>query len=86
MSRAAVAVDPIFERAFAPGYVANLRCFRRESTDIIPIAARARGKAQSVDARASMLRGFAWDEGGRELLRDTAAHMRGWREAMTVIG
>ncbi|HXG59021.1 MAG TPA: hypothetical protein VNL91_08350 [Thermoanaerobaculia bacterium] len=42
--------------------------------------------ATSLEERSGAMRGFVWDEGGREFLRDTAAHMRSWLEAIAVIG
>jgi hypothetical protein len=34
--------------------------------------------ADTLDAEAARFQGFVWDEGGREFLADTAAHMRTW--------
>ncbi|HET7434392.1 MAG TPA: hypothetical protein VFN10_06720 [Thermoanaerobaculia bacterium] len=42
--------------------------------------------ADELDARAAHYKGFIWDQGGDAFLRDTAAHMRAWVEAVRLIG
>lgn len=42
--------------------------------------------ADELDARSDAYRGFIWDQGGGEFLRDTARHMRAWLEAVRLIG
>lgn len=42
--------------------------------------------ADAIDEKAATMRGFVWDEGGREFLHDTAANMRAWLEAVALIG
>ncbi len=44
------------------------------------------GLADALDARAASYHGFIWDQGGDAFLRDTAAHMRAWLEAVRTIG
>lgn len=42
--------------------------------------------AGALESRSGSMRGFVWDEGGREFLVDTAANMRAWLEAVRTIG
>jgi hypothetical protein len=42
--------------------------------------------ADALDERSASYRGFIWDQGGDAFLRDTAAHMRAWLEAVRSIG
>ncbi len=42
--------------------------------------------ADELEARSSHYKGFIWDQGGDAFLRDTAAHMRAWLEAVRLIG
>jgi len=42
--------------------------------------------AEALEAKSASMRGFVWEEGGREFLADTAANMRAWLEAVRVIG
>jgi hypothetical protein len=42
--------------------------------------------ADAIDEKAATMRGFVWDEGGREFLHDTSANMRAWLEAVALIG
>lgn len=42
--------------------------------------------ADALEEKAGTMKGFVWDEGGREFLRDTAGHMRAWLEAVAQIG
>jgi hypothetical protein len=42
--------------------------------------------ADAIEEKAATMRGFVWDEGGREFLHDTAANMRAWLEAVALIG
>jgi len=42
--------------------------------------------ADALESRASLMRGFVWDDGGRDFLVDTAANMRAWLEAVRTIG
>jgi glycosyltransferase involved in cell wall biosynthesis len=42
--------------------------------------------ADAIEEKAAAMRGFVWDEGGREFLRDTAANMRAWLAAVALIG
>ncbi len=42
--------------------------------------------ADELDARSAAYKGFIWDQGGDEFLRDTARHMRAWLEAVRLIG
>jgi hypothetical protein len=42
--------------------------------------------ADALESRSSSMRGFVWDDGGAEFLRDTAEHMRAWLEAVALIG
>jgi hypothetical protein len=41
--------------------------------------------ADALEERGAAMRGFVWDEGGREFLRETAGHMRAWLEAVSVM-
>lgn len=42
--------------------------------------------ADALDVQSASYRGFIWDQGGGAFLRDTAAHMRAWLEAVGTIG
>jgi reversibly glycosylated polypeptide len=42
--------------------------------------------ADLLEAGASAYRGFVWDDGGRNFLRQTAANMRAWLHAVRTIG
>lgn len=42
--------------------------------------------ADALEGKASTMRGFVWDEGGGDFLRDTAANMRAWLDAIALIG
>lgn len=42
--------------------------------------------ADALEEKAATMRGFVWDEGGGDFLRDTAANMRAWLEAVAIIG
>jgi hypothetical protein len=42
--------------------------------------------ADALESKSSSMRGFVWDDGGRDFLADTAANMRAWLEAVRVIG
>jgi hypothetical protein len=42
--------------------------------------------ADALEEKASTMRGFVWDEGGGDFLRDTAANMRAWLHAVALIG
>jgi hypothetical protein len=42
--------------------------------------------ADALESRASSMRGFVWDDGGRDFLVDTASNMRAWLEAVRTIG
>lgn len=42
--------------------------------------------ADALESIAGQRTGFVWDEGGREFIRDTAANMRAWLEAVAEIG
>jgi hypothetical protein len=42
--------------------------------------------ADAIEAQAASYHGFIWDQGGDGFLRDTAAHMRAWLEAVGTIG
>jgi hypothetical protein len=42
--------------------------------------------ADAIEGWGASIRGFVWDEGGREFLRETVSHMRAWLEAVSVIG
>ena len=42
--------------------------------------------ADALEEKSATMRGFVWDDGGREFLRETAGHMRAWLEAVAVIG
>lgn len=42
--------------------------------------------ADAIEAQSGAMRGFVWDDGGRDFLIDTAANMRAWLEAVKVIG
>lgn len=42
--------------------------------------------AGQLEERAGHYRGFIWDQGGGEFLRQTAGHMRAWLEAVKTIG
>jgi hypothetical protein len=42
--------------------------------------------ADALEEKSVTMRGFVWDDGGREFLRETAGHMRAWLEAVAVIG
>jgi hypothetical protein len=42
--------------------------------------------ADALEDRSSSMRGFVWDDGGRDFLVDTAANMRAWLEAVKTIG
>jgi hypothetical protein len=39
-----------------------------------------------LEEKGASMRGFVWDDGGREFLRDTAEHMRAWLDAVALIG
>lgn len=42
--------------------------------------------ADALEEKSGSMRGFVWDEGGRDFLVDTAANMRAWLEAVRVMG
>ncbi|HSY49356.1 MAG TPA: hypothetical protein VLC46_11135 [Thermoanaerobaculia bacterium] len=42
--------------------------------------------ADELESKSVSMRGFVWDEGGRDFLVDTAANMRAWLEAVRTIG
>ena len=42
--------------------------------------------ADAIEERSASMKGFVWDDGGREFLRDTAEHMRAWLDAVALIG
>lgn len=42
--------------------------------------------ADALEDKAGTMRGFVWDEGGSDFLRDTAANMRAWLDAVATIG
>lgn len=42
--------------------------------------------ADALDEKSAAMKGFVWDEGGRDFLRETADHMRAWLAAVKVIG
>jgi len=42
--------------------------------------------ADALEERSGSMNGFVWDEGGREFLVETAGHMRGWLDAVALIG
>ncbi|MEA2163890.1 MAG: hypothetical protein QOK37_2017 [Thermoanaerobaculia bacterium] len=42
--------------------------------------------ADALESKSASMRGFVWDDGGRDFLADTAANMRAWIEAVRVIG
>lgn len=42
--------------------------------------------AGALESIAATMTGFVWDDGGREFVCDTAANMRAWLEAVSVIG
>jgi hypothetical protein len=42
--------------------------------------------ADAIEEKSASMRGFVWDDGGRDFLRETAGHMRAWLEAVAVIG
>lgn len=42
--------------------------------------------ADALEAKSASMRGFVWDDGGRDFLVDTAANMRAWLEAVRAIG
>lgn len=42
--------------------------------------------ADALEEKAPTMKGFVWDEGGREFLAETAGHMRAWLEAVAEIG
>lgn len=42
--------------------------------------------ADALEEKSATMRGFVWDDGGREFLRETAGHMRAWLEAVAVLG
>ncbi len=42
--------------------------------------------AEQIEQRAAAYRGFIWDQGGGEFLRQTAGHMRAWTGAVRTIG
>ncbi|HEV7573162.1 MAG TPA: hypothetical protein VGQ21_16800 [Thermoanaerobaculia bacterium] len=42
--------------------------------------------AEALEAKSGSMRGFVWDDGGREFLVDTAANMRAWLDAVRTIG
>jgi hypothetical protein len=42
--------------------------------------------ADALEERSASMRGFVWDDGGRDFLVDTAANMRAWLEAVATIG
>ncbi|MEA2343266.1 MAG: hypothetical protein QOF63_1435 [Thermoanaerobaculia bacterium] len=42
--------------------------------------------AEALEAKSRSMRGFVWDDGGRDFLVDTAANMRAWLDAVRTIG
>jgi hypothetical protein len=42
--------------------------------------------ADAIDEQAGRFTGFIWDDGGREFLHETAAHMRTWLAAIRTLG
>lgn len=44
------------------------------------------GLADALEQKGATMRGFVWDDGGRDFLTDTAANMRAWLEAVRTIG
>jgi hypothetical protein len=42
--------------------------------------------AEALAERSAAMRGFVWDDGGREFLVDTVANMRAWLDAVALIG
>lgn len=42
--------------------------------------------ADAIESKSASMRGFVWDDGGRDFLVDTAANMRAWLEAVRTIG
>jgi len=42
--------------------------------------------ADALESKSASMRGFVWDDGGRDFLADTAANMRAWLEAVRTIG
>ncbi len=42
--------------------------------------------ADALAERSASMRGFVWDDGGRDFLVDTAANMRAWLDAIRMIG
>ena len=42
--------------------------------------------ADLVEEKSASMRGFVWDEGGRDFLVDTANNMRAWLDAVRMIG
>jgi hypothetical protein len=42
--------------------------------------------AEAIDEQSDRFTGFIWDDGGREFLHETAAHMRTWIAAIRTLG
>jgi hypothetical protein len=42
--------------------------------------------ADAIEQKSASMRGFVWDDGGRDFLADTAANMRAWLDAVRIIG
>ena len=42
--------------------------------------------AEALESKSGSMRGFVWDDGGRDFLVDTAANMRAWLDAVRTIG
>jgi glycosyltransferase involved in cell wall biosynthesis len=42
--------------------------------------------AEAIEEKSATMRGFVWDEGGRDFLVDTANNMRAWLEAVRDLG
>lgn len=42
--------------------------------------------AGALEEKSATMTGFIWDDGGRDFVRDTAANMRAWLDAVALIG
>ncbi|HEX6085683.1 MAG TPA: hypothetical protein VF266_14225, partial [Thermoanaerobaculia bacterium] len=42
--------------------------------------------ADALEQQSASMKGFVWDDGGRDFLVETAGHMRAWLEAVAEIG
>ncbi len=42
--------------------------------------------ADALEEKSASMKGFVWDDGGRDFLVETAGHMRAWLEAVEAIG